>query len=170
MLPAEGGRSSSRTLSPDWGPADVPVAAPAPAPTPTPAPAPAPAPSTPSGPSGPAAPSGPTTPAQPGAPAALQVSAAAPKLRIALASGLKLSLKLPAGGTVTATGKVGSRVVARGTLANAKPGARALTLRFTTAGKTALRAARSVKLRVVVAVKPTGKPAQTRTLTVTLRR
>jgi hypothetical protein len=91
-------------------------------------------------------------------------------LRAALASGVKLSLKLPAGGTVTATGKVGGRIVARGTLANARPGARSLTLRFTAAQKTALRAARSVKLTVVVAVKRPGKTAQTRTLTVTLRR
>jgi hypothetical protein len=153
--------------SPDWGPGDVPVAPPAPTPVPTPAPAPAPAPATPAGPT---APAGPATPAQPGAPAALQVSAAAAKLRVALASGLKLSLKLPAGGTVTATGTVGRKVVARATLAGAKPGARTLTLRFTAAGKTALRAARSVKLKVVVAVKATGKTAQTKTLTVTLRR
>jgi len=70
------------------------------------------------------------------------------KLGKALRSGLKVTLRGAKPGRQTVTAKRGRRVVARGTARVSAAGAAALTLRFTKAGKRALRGARSVKLAI----------------------
>jgi hypothetical protein len=105
---------------PDWGPADVPAGRPSAPAKPAPAPG------------------GKPTGQSPVA--GKPVAGAAPvKLAEALASGLKVTVKAPAKGSVRVTARKGAKVVARGTATAKRKGAAvAVTLRFTAAGKRAL--------------------------------
>jgi hypothetical protein len=114
---------------PDWGPADVPAGRPA-----------APAQGAASRPSG----HGPTAGSPGGAGGAVPV-----KLADALASGLKVTVKAPAKGSVRVTARKGSKVVAHGTGRAKRKGATVtVTLRFTAAAKRSLRGAGTVKLKL----------------------
>ena len=126
---------------PDWGPANV-----------NPAPRPAGGGGKPSS-GGSTSGGGTTTPAGAGVtvgptpePARLRVTKA--KLAKALRSGLKVTLRGATPGRQAIVAKRGKRVVARGTARVSPSGTATVTLRFTKAGKRALRGARSVKLAI----------------------
>lgn len=119
---------------PDWGPADLPDPSTRPAPAPAPSPAPAPAP----------------------APAPL------PKFAVTAGKGLKVKVTVPAAGTLSATAKKGSRVVAKAGSRKVKAGTVSLTLKRTKAGR---RARGRVSVRVVLR---SGGAAHNATLTVKL--
>ena len=70
------------------------------------------------------------------------------KLAKALRSGLKVTLRGAQPGRQAIVAKRGKRVVARGTATVRADGTATVTLRFTKAGKKALRSARSVKLAI----------------------
>ena len=70
------------------------------------------------------------------------------KLAKALRSGLKVTLRGAQPGRQAIVAKRGKRVVARGTATVRADGSATVTLRFTKAGKRALRGARSVKLAI----------------------
>ena len=126
---------------PDWGPANV---------------APAPRPSGGTGGGSTPAPAG--TGAKPGAqsggvtvgplPATATLRVKRLKLAKALRSGLKVTLQGARPGRQAVTAKRGRKVVARGTATVGANGAGTVTLRFTKAGKRALRKARTVKLAI----------------------
>ncbi len=70
------------------------------------------------------------------------------KLGKALRSGLKVTLRGARPGKRPVVAKRGRKVVANGTANVAADGSAAVTLRFTKAGKKALRGARKVKLAI----------------------
>ena len=127
---------------PDWGPADVPADRPRPVPAPEPQPTPGPGP----------------TPSR-----SLSVSVAAARL-----SGLKLRVSVPADGTLAATAKKGARTVAKAPVRALRAGDQTVTLKFTKAGKRALKRKRSAKLAVRVVFTPNGGAAQTTRLSAKL--
>jgi hypothetical protein len=135
---------------PDWGPADVPASIPVPG-------------------DGGAGGGGNAAPPRAGAraPARLTLTVArAPRLAKALARGLTVTVRLPAGATrATVTARAGTRVVARGSARAAAGGSAKATLRFTRAARRALAARRTVRLTLTAAA---GK-MQTRA-SVTLKR
>ena len=129
--------------APDWGPADV-----NPAPRPTGG-------GTPGGgtPGGGPTPGGGSAPMSGGVsvgplPTQAKLRVAKAKLAKALRSGLKVTLRGAQPGRRAIVAKRGTRVVARGTAKVAADGRATVTLRFTKAGKRALRSARSVKLAI----------------------
>ncbi len=121
--------------APDWGPADV-----------NPAPR--------GGGSKPPAGGGSSSPSRGGVtvgplPTTATVRVGKVKLAKALRSGLKVTLRGATPGRQAIVAKKGRRVVARGTATVGASGAAKVTLRFTRAGKRALRGARVVKLTVL---------------------
>jgi hypothetical protein len=134
--------------SPDWGPADVPTGRPA-----------APGGGTGSGSGGSG--SGSTGSGGTGAggsaggpavqrPGAVAVAASGARLRTALKSGLTLKVTVPAAGRVSATARLGGKVVGTGRGTAGQAGKLTLRLRFTKAARARLLRARSAKLTVTV--------------------
>ncbi len=69
-------------------------------------------------------------------------------LKRALRTGLVVRFRVPSAGTATAQAAVGRKVVAKGTTGAAQAGTIAVRLRFTAAGRRALRGRRSARLAV----------------------
>jgi WD40-like Beta Propeller Repeat len=136
---------------PDWGPADVPAATPVVEQPPKVVIAP-----------------------KPVTPPASTVSVRGVKsirLAKALRKGLALTVDPGTAGKASATAKAGKRVVAKGGATVGASGKAKLTLRFTAAGKRAVRGKKSVKLAVSVRFTPAGGgAAASATTTVVVKR
>jgi hypothetical protein len=120
---------------PDWGPADVPAAAPVPQPMPGPGPA----------------------------PARLTVKVKSAKLRAALKHGLKVTVDVAAPARVSASAKAGRKVVAKAAGKQLAAGKRTITLKFTKAARKSLARKKTAKLAIDVNVGG-AKAAATATL------
>ena len=146
---------------PDWGPAAV-------NPGPRSVPAPPPAPQTPS-PQPKEAPRGQDDKGRDGR--GLGAAIVAPTLGKALTKGLTLKFDAPAGGTVSATAKLGAKPVASGNQPVKRAGAATVALRFTAAARRSLAARDQVALKVAVRFVPKGGgAATTETLALKLKR
>ena len=132
---------------PDWGPADVPAAAPAAEQQ-----------------------SGPASSPRAAAPATLKLSVKRSTLKAALRNGVKVTVALPGDGVVAATAKRGRKTVAKAAARSMKAGARTVTLKFTKAGRKALRRSRSATLSIRVSYKPRSGAASTSTVSAKLGR
>jgi WD40-like Beta Propeller Repeat len=140
---------------PDWGPADVPVAAPPPITPPPPV----------------VIPPKRIAPSADGPGAAVGVRGVKRvKLAAALRKGIALTVEPGAPGKATAAAKAGKRTVAKGGATVGTSGKAKLTLRFTAAGKRALRGKKTAKLTVAVRFTPTDGAARTGTTSVVVKR
>jgi WD40 repeat protein len=99
----------------------------------------------------------------------LAVKSANAKLRGALAKGIKLRMRVPGKGRLTATATRAGRKVASGSK-SARGRNATVTLRFTKAAKRSLKNARSVKLRIKVKFKAAGGATQRTAVSLTLTR
>lgn len=138
---------------PDWGPAPVNP------PPPTPQPAPQP------GPGGPS-----TTPTPPATTAKLTVRVDRRTLRRTLRDGLRVRVSAPGAGRITATAANGRTKVASGKATAKRKGSRAVTLRFTTKARRALRRRSSVTITLRTTFTPRTGARRTATQRVRLRR
>jgi endoglucanase len=106
-----------------------------------------------------------------GATAAVLAASARPAtLTAALRTGVQVSLNAPGPGRLQLTATRAAKVVARGTAAATAAGPRAVTLRFTTGARTALRGARRVALTIRATYRPRRGAAIGQRLRVTLVR
>jgi hypothetical protein len=113
---------------------------------------------------------GPQGPAGPGG-SALTAMVHKVKLRKALARGLAVDVAVPAAGKLTATAKANGRTVAKGAALAARADVVTVRVRFTKAGRKALRGARKAKLALALRfVLSAGGAAATGSATVTLKR
>jgi Ca2+-binding RTX toxin-like protein len=101
---------------------------------------------------------------------ALTVRIGKVKLAKALKSGVTVNVTTPGAGKVTLTAKRGSKVVATGSGQAGADGAAKLKLKFTKAGRKALKRARSAKLTVAVTYKPASGDAVKSQVKLTLKR
>jgi hypothetical protein len=100
----------------------------------------------------------------------LGLTVAGAGLRAALRRGLTVQVAAPGPGTVAASVLRGSRTVGRGSAKATAAGAKTIRVRFTKAGRRALRRARTARLTVVVRFTPKQGPAVSERRQVTLRR
>jgi hypothetical protein len=108
-------------------------------------------------------------PAGHGAGGGLAVKSADAKLRKALAKGLKVRIRVPSGGRLTAKAVRRGRTLASGSKA-VHAGSAAVKLRFTKSARRSLGHARRVKLRIKVALRPAGGAVQRAAVSLTLTR
>jgi hypothetical protein len=125
---------------PDWGPADVPASRPSQG-------------------------GGGST----GGQSKLTVAVAATTLKKALRSGLKITVKVPAAGKLSATAARKGKTVATAAKKPVAAGKRTIALRFGKAARRALARSRSVKLTLKVTFAPKGGTPATATKAVTLK-
>jgi hypothetical protein len=131
---------------PDWGPADVP---------------PARQPSAGNGGSG--------SSGGAGQGSKLTVSVSATTLKKALRNGLKVTVKVPGAGKLSATATRKGKTVAKAAKKSVKAGKRSITLKFGKAARRALAHSRSVKLTLKVTYAPKGGAAIAGTQAITLK-
>jgi Ca2+-binding RTX toxin-like protein len=113
---------------------------------------------------------GPQGPAGPGG-ATLTAMVHKARLRKALAKGLAIDVAVPAAGKLTATATAKGRSVAKGAALAARADVVTVRVRFTRAGRKALRGARKAKLALALRFVPSaGGAAATGGATVTLKR
>ena len=101
---------------------------------------------------------------------ALTVRIGKVKLAKALKSGVAINVTTPGAGKVTVKAKRGSKVVASGSGKAGANGAATLKLKFTKAGRKALKRAKSAKLTVVVTYQPASGDAVKSQVKLTLKR
>jgi hypothetical protein len=99
----------------------------------------------------------------------LTVAVAATTLKKALRSGLKITVKVPAAGKLSATAARKGKTVATAGKKSVKPGKRTITLKFGKSARRALAHSRSVKLTLKVTLAPKGGSASSATKAVTLK-
>jgi hypothetical protein len=92
------------------------------------------------------------------------------KLQAALRRGLTVRVVAPGAGRLAATAVRGARTVGRGSTKATSAGAKTIRVRFSRAGKRALRRARTARLTVLVRFTPKKGAAVTERRAVTLRR
>jgi len=93
-----------------------------------------------------------------------------PSVGAALRTGLRLRVTTPAAGTVRAVARRGRATVATGSARARRAGATTVTVRFTRAGRRALRGARGARLTVRVTFAARGGAPVVRTVAAALRR
>jgi hypothetical protein len=166
-LPPEGCAAGTPALlidgasDPDWGPANVnPGARPAPKPVPGDTPHTEIEP-----------PRDETQPSDPVRPVrALGAVIAQARLGRVLGTGLKVRLRTPSGGRLSARASHGGREVARGTRTVKTARATTVTLRFTGRARRTLRSGRKVKLTVTLRFTPPSGEALSQRLAITVKR
>ena len=153
---------------PDWGPADVPTGRPTPPPPPD---------------TGPKESDPVVKPIdevdkddkaneddQPAKDAPLAATVTRTKLAGALKRGLTVKLTAPGAGTVKAVAKKGSKTVGKGSGKTTAPGARSVRVKFTPAGRKALRRLKKAPLTIALSFKPKSGKTVKQTVKVTLKK